>query len=185
MIKFSPGAIPKEVGDQICALNESRYHSRPRSAAGALWHNKCITFKKSGGKKVCPSWLARCTVTRWPGGETRPSSTLPSEEKWDLRVTLSHNQPEVSKTIVVLSYIIAARLFVKLPALLTANHHCMPRGIIITETRVIKPRTMLIKVELFVRVNSVSAINFVSHLCVCSVRERAREGYVVSRNNLL
>lgn len=33
MIKFSPGAIPKEVGDQICALNESRYHSRPRSPA--------------------------------------------------------------------------------------------------------------------------------------------------------
>ena len=27
MIKFSPGAIAKEVGDQICALNESRYHS--------------------------------------------------------------------------------------------------------------------------------------------------------------
>lgn len=183
MIKFSPGAIPKEVGDQICALNESRYHSRPRSAAGALWHNKCITFKKSGGKKVCPSWLAR-----WHGDREEkrgPPRRGPSEEKWDLRVTLSHNQPEVSKTIVVLSYIIAARLFVKLPALLTANHHCMPGGIIITETRVIKPRTMLIKVELFVRVNSVSAINFVSHLCVCSVRERAREGYVVSRNNLL
>lgn len=69
MIKFSPGAIPKEVGDQICALNESRYHSRPRSPAWrgggggrrrALWYDKCITFKKSsGGEKVCPSWLAR------------------------------------------------------------------------------------------------------------------------------
>lgn len=44
---------------KFVALNESRYHSRPRSARGeALWHNKCITFKKSGGKKVCPSWLA-------------------------------------------------------------------------------------------------------------------------------
>ena len=72
-----------------------------------------------------------------------------------MRFTSYFKQPEVSLRRLLFSpaaYIIAARLFVKLPALLTANHHCTPGGIIITETRVIKPRTMLIKLELFVRV---------------------------------
>lgn len=69
MIKFSPGAIPKEVGDQICCVERvSLSLSATFSRGEALWHNKCITFKKSGGKKVCPSWLATVhgdTVTGW------------------------------------------------------------------------------------------------------------------------
>lgn len=84
MIKFSPGAIPKEVGDQICALNESRYHSRPRSPAwrgggGGLYGtiNALHLRSRPVVKKFVPvGW--RGTVTRWPYGT---NTALPPVEK--------------------------------------------------------------------------------------------------------